>query len=154
METSQSNQSLSAVLDVQQAQRAASERITDLTSDDCEEAQRVEAMNAYATTVDQLVTLLGHAAHCCSVDIDLWTRYSDLFKSIEGSRPRHHVTRDEVQEWLSTPQSASYSGFMTHAGERLQVDFMAPREASQEALDSAFLNTLAQQVEIEYLRIG
>lgn len=41
-----------------------------------------------------------------------------------------------------------------HAGERLQVDFMAPREASQEALDSAFLNTLAQQVEIEYLRIG
>ncbi|WP_431153370.1 hypothetical protein [Acidovorax facilis] len=59
-----------------------------------------------------------------------------------------------MQEWLSTPQSAFYSGFMAHAGERLQVDFMVPRDASQEALDSAFLNTLAQQVEIEYFRIG
>lgn len=153
METSQRNQSLSAVLDVQQAQRAASERISDLASYGANEAQHEEALTAYVKTVEQLTALLGPEAHCASVDTDLWSEYSDLFKSIEECRPQHHVTRDQAKAWIAA-QSVCYSGFMVHAGERLQVDFMAPRDASQEALDSAFLNTLAQQVEIEYLCIG
>ena len=99
------------------------------------------------------MALLGPEAHCSSVDIELWGQYSDMFKSVEDSRPQHHVTRDQAKGWLSA-QSVCYSGYMAFAGERVQVDFIAPRDASDEALDAAFFTGLAQQVTIEYLRVS
>lgn len=144
---------LQEVQHLQQTQLAASERITDLSSRGANEAQHDEALAAYAKTVEQLVELLGPEAHCSRVDADLWSQYSDLFKSVEGLRPPHHVTREQAKAWLSA-QTMCYSGYMAFAGERLQVDFAAPYGASTEALDAAFLNTLAQQVTIEYLRVG
>ncbi|MCK6433154.1 MAG: hypothetical protein L6Q68_08990 [Aquabacterium sp.] len=47
-----------------------------------------------------------------------------------------------------------YTGHLSHDGQRLQVDFQAPAGATCAELDSLFLATLAQQVELEYLAVG
>lgn len=48
----------------------------------------------------------------------------------------------------------TFSGFVTIEGIRTQVDFRAPSDASQEQLDSAFLNALAQVATLDYGPIG
>jgi hypothetical protein len=47
-----------------------------------------------------------------------------------------------------------YTGYLTHNGVRLQVDFEAPADASKGVLDAAFLQALGEKVEFDYLAIG
>jgi hypothetical protein len=58
------------------------------------------ARTAYETTVTQLEQLLGTDAHCNYVDSDLWSLFSDCYKSDNNFRPRMQMTRVEVQAWL------------------------------------------------------
>lgn len=51
----------------------------------------------YEQTVQQLQALLGPDAHCNCVDCELWSFYSDCFKSDHGFRPREHMTRADVK---------------------------------------------------------
>ena len=58
------------------------------------------AKNAYKLTVEKLAELLGEHAHCNWVDMDLWSNVSDLYKSMNGCRPRSFMTRNEASDWL------------------------------------------------------
>lgn len=59
-----------------------------------------QARAAYDASVSELTALLGEDAHCNNVDCDLFSLYSDLYKDDAGFRPRHHITRAQVQAWL------------------------------------------------------
>ncbi|GEM_PF-3072862 len=49
----------------------------------------------------------------------------------------------------------AYAGYVkTPAGERLQVDFEAPSDASEVERDAAFLRALAGMMELDYLALG
>lgn len=61
----------------------------------------------YEATVSALQALLGPQAHCCEVDSDLWSTYSDCYKSEHGIRPRFHRTPQQVREYLDVPRQAS-----------------------------------------------
>lgn len=66
-----------------------------------EDAERIElARSKYDANVQALLTLLGQDAPCNFVDSDLWSDYSDFFKSLNGFRPRTHLNRTEVQKWF------------------------------------------------------
>jgi len=65
-----------------------------------DDAARDEANRMYDATVAALEVLLGAAAHCADVDCDLYGFYSDAYKDRNGFRPRGHVTRSEVKEWM------------------------------------------------------
>jgi hypothetical protein len=57
------------------------------------------AQQAYDSTVDELMTLLGHDVQCFLVDIDLWLEYSDWFKDSCGCRPfGARITREEIRQ--------------------------------------------------------
>ena len=58
------------------------------------------AKAAYEETVAALVALLGEDAHCSQVDTDMFSAYSDFYKSDAGFRPRHHVTRADVKNYF------------------------------------------------------
>jgi len=60
----------------------------------------VASKAAYEVTVTELLALLGADAHCNFVDCDLWSAFSDCYKSENGFRPRFHKTRQEVQEYF------------------------------------------------------
>lgn len=61
----------------------------------------LEKKAAYEGTVTALQTLLGDQAHCNYVDSNLWSTFSDCFKSDNGIRPRGmHYTRDAVLEYF------------------------------------------------------
>jgi hypothetical protein len=60
----------------------------------------LEAKNRYEASVAALKALLGPDAHCNSVDADLWSFYSDCYKSENGFRPRAHVTCTEATAYL------------------------------------------------------
>lgn len=79
---------------------------------DYEKAQKdpeyIEACQTYANTVTALEAALGPDAHCNAVDTNLWSLYSDFYKSEMGFRPKHHATRQEVLKALGA-QPASVS---------------------------------------------
>jgi hypothetical protein len=60
----------------------------------------VAARTAYESTVTQLSQLLGSDAHCNHVDCDLWSLFSDCYKSDNNCRPRMHMTRAAVQAYF------------------------------------------------------
>lgn len=64
------------------------------------EPEYVASKAAYEATVTELTALLGPSAHCNFVDCDLWSAFSDCYKSEAGFRPRCHKTRQEVQEYF------------------------------------------------------
>lgn len=69
----------------------------------------LEHANAqYDATVLDLVAELGPDAHCAEVDCDLFGFYSDCYKDRNGFRPRGHVTRKQVQEWMERDSSQPY----------------------------------------------
>ena len=62
---------------------------------------RIEATRSkYDENVQSLLTHLGQDAPCNFVDSDLWSNYSDLFKSLNGYRPKVHLNQAEVQRWF------------------------------------------------------
>ena len=66
------------------------------------------AKAAYEETVSALVALLGEDAHCSEVDTDLFSAYSDFYKSDAGFRPRHHATRADVKNYFNKlPKAAN-----------------------------------------------
>ena len=61
----------------------------------------IEKTLEYELLVEQLEQLLGPDAHCCQVDCDLWSSFSDWYKSESGFRPRGmHFTRADVKKRL------------------------------------------------------
>lgn len=62
-----------------------------------EEPEYVTALAKYDATVAQLEALLGPNAHCNSVDAELWSQFSDFFKSENGFRPKSHFSRAQVK---------------------------------------------------------
>lgn len=64
------------------------------------EAALATANAAYDATVAELEALLGPDAHCSEVDSELFSSYSDCFKSENDFRPRGHTTRAEVKAWF------------------------------------------------------
>ena len=60
----------------------------------------VNANAEYDTTVTALRELLGPDAHCGEVDSDLYSAYSDLYKDRYNSRPRGHVTYEDVKAFV------------------------------------------------------
>lgn len=63
-------------------------------------AEKAKAVDAYNATVNELVTLLGPDAHCCDVDMDTFSVYSDLYKDRNNIRPRFHTTLNEAKAWI------------------------------------------------------
>lgn len=62
-----------------------------------------EKSQAYNQLVEELEQLLGAEAHCCQVDCDLWSLFSDWHKSESGFRPRGmHFTRADVKRRLES----------------------------------------------------
>lgn len=61
----------------------------------------VRAHQEYDATVVALTTLLGEDAYCNFADIDLFSEFSDFYKSVEGFRPRHHVTRQSCKDYMA-----------------------------------------------------
>lgn len=59
------------------------------------------AVARYEATVAQLEALLGPDVHCNWVDCELWSCFSDWYKSEEGFRPRLHMTRAQVKVALA-----------------------------------------------------
>lgn len=57
--------------------------------------------NSYNETVKTLIQLLGENAHCNEVDCDLWGYFSDYYKDVNGFRPRHYMTRKDVETWIT-----------------------------------------------------
>jgi hypothetical protein len=64
------------------------------------DVQYLAAFEAYNKTVAELEALLGPTACCSKVDSDLWSLFSDCYKSDTGVRPRHLVTRLNVEAYL------------------------------------------------------
>lgn len=61
----------------------------------------VAAKAAYDASVVELQALLGENAHCNEVDTDLWSSFSDCYKSEHNFRPRgQHWTRAQVLKWF------------------------------------------------------
>lgn len=58
------------------------------------------AMEQYDATVVALVSMLGPDAHCSQVDSELWSTFSDVYKSHNSFRPRGYFTLTEVKDWL------------------------------------------------------
>lgn len=58
------------------------------------------ATKAYQGTVQALLALMGEDAHCCEIDEDLWSLFSDAFKDEVGVRPRFHQTHAEVKRYF------------------------------------------------------
>lgn len=57
----------------------------------------IDKKAVYDGSVTELERLLGAGAHCCQVDCDLWSAFSDWFKSEHNFRPRGmHFTRADV----------------------------------------------------------
>lgn len=88
---------------LQAEQRAALDAMYDTLSDisDRQHPDCVAAVARYDASVAALESLLGVDAHCNQVDADLWGLYSDCFKSENGFRPRHHVTRAAAKDYLA-----------------------------------------------------
>lgn len=61
----------------------------------------VAAAADYDKTVSDLVDLLGEGAFCNAVDIDLYNRFSDLYKSRMGCRPYLLVTRQACLDFIA-----------------------------------------------------
>ena len=57
-------------------------------------------------------------------------------------------------EVVSTTEVVTYTGYIARDGVRTQVDFQAKADATKEEKDSAFLDALAQLVELDYLALG
>jgi hypothetical protein len=47
-----------------------------------------------------------------------------------------------------------YSGYVVVEGKRIQVDFKAKADATEQEKDSLFLESLREHVEVNYLEIG
>lgn len=62
--------------------------------------EAIAVVQAYDASVAGLVALLGAEAGCHEVDTDLWSSYSDFYKENVGFRPRHHITRADVQAYF------------------------------------------------------
>ncbi len=61
----------------------------------------IAAKAAYEASVVELQALLGENAHCNEVDCDLWSSFSDCYKSEYNFRPRgQHWTRAQVLKWF------------------------------------------------------
>lgn len=58
------------------------------------------AKAAYEASVAELTALLGADAHCNEVDCDLWSSYSDCYKSEYNIRPHFHVTATQARAYL------------------------------------------------------
>lgn len=63
-------------------------------------AEKARLVTAYDDTVRQLMGVLGEDAPCYEVDCDLWSVYSDVFKSQHNFRPRGRDSRAQVLEAL------------------------------------------------------
>lgn len=61
-----------------------------------------QAKIEYDQSVAELVALLGDDAHCNCVDQDLWNKFSDFYKSMNGFRPRRHFSVADVKQWLAS----------------------------------------------------
>lgn len=71
-----------------------------------EDGQCIEvARSNYDANVQALLNLLGQDAPCNFVDSDIWSDYSDFFKSLNGYRPRVHLSRSQVQHWFTEHNS-------------------------------------------------
>lgn len=47
-----------------------------------------------------------------------------------------------------------FTGYLTLAGHRIQIDFIAPKGASDAVKDSLFLQELSKVAEVNYLELG
>lgn len=57
-------------------------------------------------------------------------------------------------EQLALAKTKTFSGYVRLGATTVRVDFQVPASASKAELDSAFVDSLAQMVEINYLEIG
>lgn len=62
----------------------------------------LQVLADYDASVAELEALLGPDAHCNHVDSELWSLFSDCYKSEAGFRPRMHVTRAQAQAYFKT----------------------------------------------------
>jgi hypothetical protein len=60
----------------------------------------------YATLVGIAKSVLGPEAHCNDVDPDLFSAFSDCYKSDNGIRPRFWMTVAEVEAWFARRDAA------------------------------------------------
>lgn len=92
---------------IQQRQTWAFEAICDIhcyseiyASKADQEAALATANQAYEATVAELEALLGPNAHCAEVDMELFSSYSDCYKSENDFRPRGYITRAGAKDWF------------------------------------------------------
>jgi hypothetical protein len=66
------------------------------------ESQQEKEMwtDEYNQSVKTLIQLLGNNVHCNNVDCDLWGYFSDYYKDVNGVRPHHYMTREDVESWI------------------------------------------------------
>ena len=82
--------------------RAVREARPGISSEEMRAVPEVIAANAvYDATVEQLEALLGKDASCCYIDCELWSSFSDFFKSENNIRPRFHITREGVLQYFA-----------------------------------------------------
>lgn len=109
-----------------------------------EEADSVGTANVVRTEGD----------HFCVSPTEFWFAGSIRNTSVEVCSER--LPLDDLATHFGMERRAPqvFSGYLAYEGVRIDVDFEVPGWASVAERDAAFLATLAQQVEINYVAIG
>lgn len=86
------------------------------------------AWNLYLCTVQQLLDLLGPDASAHQVDQDLWSSFSDCYKSETGVRPHFHISRNEVLAWFDDAEARAGIEQQRIQAERIQRKLARKKE--------------------------
>lgn len=117
------------------------------------------ALPAHALTQEQL-EFLGYEFLPADLLPGHWIWRDDYRSAI---RPLGSLEEAVADAWqtlvdllaaITPPKQVAYSGSAAIGGKRIEVEFEAPEGASKAISDAAFLNALAQKVDINYLPIG